>query len=546
MEQRAPSEKVVSEKSKLRLGALGFVLFVGVFLRAIPIPWGTVFVDPALFGFHPDEPKLVRFADGFPGSIEENEDYRYPLFAHDVLGVLWQGALRVWPLEADDAQVPGAPRFERATIFCRSVYVLLFGLGAMWLLARFTRRVGRPEAVPWVLAAFTMQSFTVANTALAQTDLPMGVMLFALIGAALHIEHRGGWRPVRDPLVLGVLLGAAVAAKYTALIGLLPVAALVGMALFRRWAHGGVLLLGGVLFAVTVVLTFCAFVPGAIFDFENFKSSIAYELESKTELSEVDFAQFIERLTLAFPVWLMALSAFGYLAYRGVRTSVVIGASIVAFAAYLYLVHQAFSPDWTLPLMPLVAVLSGLGLCAMTVRFGRAGIALACVIVLFGWTHAALTVHARYNDDTRYRFAHFIEANIEAPGPIGEAPAPTRRSWASARAPKGYTTTDVQERPEWIVMSEREFEPVQRVHKDPRAFEPFGVVFDPGEKKLAALEPKDIDFFRDLLSTTDEIQWTRPEGLLPGFDYELVETLRPGPWALDMAGLEIRVYRARE
>lgn len=51
---------------------IALVVVVGLALRAVPIPWGTVYVEPGLVGLHPDEPKLVRFADGFPGSVVEN------------------------------------------------------------------------------------------------------------------------------------------------------------------------------------------------------------------------------------------------------------------------------------------------------------------------------------------------------------------------------------------------------------------------------------------------------------------------------------------
>lgn len=524
---------------------IALVVLVGVSLRAVPIPWGTTYAEPGLVGLHPDEPKLIRFADRFPGSVAENEDYRYPLLMHDVLGVLWQGALRVAPMEPDAVPASGEPRFERATVFSRAVYVLLFGLGGFALLAALTRRLGPPGAVPWVLAAASMQAFTVANTALAQTDLPVAFALAALLLALLGIEQRGGWRPVRDPLVLGALLGVAVACKYTGLVGALMVAALVARAALRGEVRPRAVAGGALLFLGAAAAVFLAAVPGAVFDFEHFRESLAYELDSKTQQASFDAGRFLEHLTTALPPWLALLAAAGLAVTPRARRSPALLGALGTLAVYLFAVRQALQPDWVLPLMPTVAVLSGLALHALATRLRAPGAAVAIGLVLAGWTHSALTVRARYVDDTRYRFDAWVRETIAPPGPIGEAPAPTRRSWASARAPEGYRFVSALEAPEWIVMSEREFEPVMRVHADPRAFEFAGVVFDPDEKRLAALGPADIDLFRDLLREDPEFRWTPPEGHEPRFDYDLVERFEPAGWPLDMAGLEIRVYRRR-
>lgn len=464
---------------------------------------------------------------------------------HDVLGVLWRGALLAAPMEPDEVPVSGAPRFERATVFCRTVYVALFGLGGFWLLAALARRLGPRGAVPWVLAAASMQAFTVANTALVQTDMPVAFALTALLLALVGVEQRGGWRPVRDPLVLGALLGVAVACKYTGLVGALMVAVVVAVAARRGHLGLRAFATGALLFGAAAAAVFLAAVPGAVFDFEHFRASLAYELDSKTQEASFDLGRFASHLGTALPPWLALLAAAGFAVTPRARRSAALLGALATLAIYLVVVRQALQPDWVLPLMPPVAVLSGFALHALATRLRAPGAAVALGLVLGGWAHSALTVRARYVDDTRYRFDRWVREHVTPPGPIGEAPAPTRRSWASARAPEGYRFVSALEAPEWIVMSEREFEPVMRVHDDPRAFDFVGIVFDPEEKRLAALGPAEIDFFRDLLRGDDGFAWTPPVGYEPRFDHELVERFAPGGWPLDMAGLEIRVYRRR-
>jgi len=524
---------------------IALVVLVGACLRAVPIPWGTSYAEPGLVGMHPDEPKLVRFADRFPESVVENEDFRYPLLMHDVLGVLWQGALLVAPMEPDDVPVSGEPRFERATVFARSVYVALFGLGGFALLAALARRLGPRGAVPWVLAAASMQAFTVANTALAQTDLPVAFALAALLLALVAVEQRGGWRPVRDPLVLGALLGVAVACKYTGLVGALMVAVVVARAVVRGELGARAFAGGAALFAAAATAVLLAAMPGALLHFDAFRESLAYELDSKTKQASFDAGRFLEHLGATLPPWLALLAAAGLAVTPRARRSAALLGALGTLAVYLVLVRQKLQPDWVLPLMPPVAVLSGFALHALATRLRKPGAALALGLVLGGWAHSALTVRARYVGDTRYRFDAWVREHVAPPGPIGEAPTPTRRSWASARAPEGYAFVSALEGPEWIVMGEREFEPVMRVHEDPRAFEFAGVVFDPEQKRLGALGPEDIDLFRDLLRGDPGFAWTPPEGYEPRFEYELVERFLPGGWPLDMAGLEIRVYRRR-
>ncbi|MEO1698735.1 MAG: hypothetical protein AAFU73_15675 [Planctomycetota bacterium] len=536
-----------AKNMKARAGVLVALALFALVLRAVPILWGTAYIDDALFGFHPDEPKLVRFADRFPESITSNTDYRYPLFAHSVLGVVWQLALLVHPLEPDALPVPGEPRFEAATVFARGVYVLLFGGASMWLLARLAALLGIVSALPWILAAFSMQPFVVANTALAQTDLPMAVMLLGLIVRCVHVEVRERYRAGVEPAILGALLGATVAAKYTGLIGGLPV--LVAVLIGSQKRRGGPTLIARELLVVGLGASaaFLAFVPGAVLDWTSFSASLAYEFTSKTQLSTFDAGRFASSLTTTLPVWGILLAAAGLALCPSARRNRVIQSSLVMFAIYLVVVRRALAPDWVMPLMPLVTVFWGVALNRIAGSWSTRGMAAAVILVVAGWTLSVRAVVGRYTQDTRYRCAAWIEANVESPGPIGEAPSPTaRRSFASVRLPSGYEATDVFSRPQWIVMCERDYSPVQRVHENPRAFERFGVVFDPEAMVLSALGPVEIGFYRDILAASDEINWTAPQGHIPLYSYSLAKVFDPSGLPLDMDGVEIRVYRRNE
>ena len=79
----------LTPRRERRLLILLFV--VGFFLRAYPILWSSAHYDPNAYGFHPDEPKLVRHVDDFPESIHTYKDYRYPTLIPFTYGIAWRG-----------------------------------------------------------------------------------------------------------------------------------------------------------------------------------------------------------------------------------------------------------------------------------------------------------------------------------------------------------------------------------------------------------------------------------------------------------------------
>lgn len=71
--------------------ALAALLVIGVLLRLFPILWGSIYFDPDQYGFHADEPRIVRCIEDFPNPLSTNTDFRYPTLLHNTYDVLWAG-----------------------------------------------------------------------------------------------------------------------------------------------------------------------------------------------------------------------------------------------------------------------------------------------------------------------------------------------------------------------------------------------------------------------------------------------------------------------
>ena len=188
------------------------VLFVvGFLLRVYPILWSSAHYNPDAYGFHPDEPKLVRHVDDFPESLQTYKDYRYPTLIPFAYGVVWMGVGGALDLRDPEASMPGEPSYEAALLFSRGLTVLLFGLGGMWLTWLFTKRLFGPGPALFALGATNLMGLPMTNASLAQTDVPSTVLLLAVFYLLARYTSGPELR-TRDFALVGLTLGAAAAA----------------------------------------------------------------------------------------------------------------------------------------------------------------------------------------------------------------------------------------------------------------------------------------------------------------------------------------------
>ncbi len=523
------------------------LLLIGVILRMVPILWGSAIYDQDQFPLHPDESKIVRYADDFPESLSTNKDFRYPLLVHHVGSLAWwpvktvmgwgdDGVLVEWSEKKqrmpDGASMVGHWSYERALLFLRGALVLVFGLGGTLLMLGYTRRLGFARAAPWVAAAAALQPWPVVTNAVAQTDTAGAFMLFLVFYVAMGVEQRGRYG-AKDAWALGAALGAAVAARYTSGVAVVTIL-VVALAAWRRQEMKGrrtaafLTQVAAISFA-----TFVAIVPGCLYRFSDFKTSLVYEYRSKQNITTWDLDQVWDSLTQCAPVWILIPSVAGaILTLRAHRSAALVGA-LLALAVYFTATAKSLMPDYCMPLMPLAAVFSGVALQALADRTQKAPAfrkGLACLYVVGGLSFTAATVYQRYAADTRYRTDAWIKANIP-PGDLGFPPSGLGKKRTALRAPRGYQFVDVFDQPDWIVIPRRRFIPILNVYKDPNHYGA-RFPFDPEKRTLGLLGPKDFDFYEDVL-----FQKRRT------YKYDLVQEIKRSDWALDYRGFDVRIYR---
>jgi hypothetical protein len=507
-----------------RLRVLLITLFViGFLLRLYPLMWGSAFYDPGQFSLHSDEPNVVRYVDDFPDTLITNHDYRYPTFIHNVWGAAWVVAGETFNLRDDEISAAGTPSYERALIFGRALNILIFGLGSMILTWAFARKLFGFRVALWTVGCLNLFVWTVASTALVQVDVCSAFGLLLVFYLLIDVERSPGLIWSRS-IWVGLALGTAVSMKYTSAIGALPVALVCAKSWYRGRANP--LEVTGFLTvtALSGLLAFTFFVPGAIFDFDNFIQSVLYEFKDKSSgvASHVSFEGFLASLGDSLPFWLLVPAFFGVIYAIRHQFSVVMLSVLISMSLYILITRRSFKPDYGILLVPYVASFAGLAISRFSVMHSiRTTGALAAALLILGHVHTAWALHSRYSLDTRYAFQEWALENIP-PGPIGEAPRASKYPyWSSPKVPPGYEFVSVHLMPDWIVLNKRDSSTAMKAITD-------------GVERFHHLGPLDLAFYEDVLLDKRR-----------KYDYELVFQLEPEDLPLDKQGKAIQVYRKR-
>lgn len=522
-----------------RLLILFFV--VGFFLRAYPILWSSAHYDPSAWGFHPDEPKLVRHVDDFPQSIHTYDDYRYPTLIPFTYGAVWMGVGGALDLREPEVSMPGTPSYEAALLFSRGLTLLLFGLGGMWLIWAFTKRMFGPGPALFALGATNLMGLPMTSASLVQTDVPSTTLLLGVFFLLARIT-KGTELRTRDFIMVGLTLGAAAAAKYTAVIGALVVIAVVFCAALRgdtTWREGTKHVLAAGLAAVVALLFF---VPGILYDFESFRSSLNYELHSKVLEANAELNELWSVITKSYPAWVLFPAVLGFILALRSRRSVLLSSIIACMAVFAVIWTRRLMPDHAIIFSPYVAAFAGLCLWKISLLKPRGAVHVAlAVLFLAGHGYSAWVVHQRYAGDLRYQLSDWIEENIP-PGPVGVSPSATRPLKAN-QLPEGYEIVSVHTRPEWIVVYKKHYNLVRRANEDPERFKDEvewhldgdlerALSLKAGERRMGRLRERDFRFFEDVM-----------RGDRREFDYEQVLYLESEKLPLDHMERPIYVFR---
>ena len=522
--------KPVFHKGGRTWACIILLLLVGLSLRTYPILWGSEYFHEVQYDLHPDEPKIVRAIDDFPESLRTNHDYRYPTFLHNAIGAAWWTVGSALDLRQPEPSQAGQPAYEKALLFSRALMVLLFGLGGMLLVWAFARSLWNRQVALWALAATSIQAWVVSSTNLVQTDIPAAFGLLAVFFWLLKLDRKENLRPTHG-LVAGLILGSATAMKYTSGIGMLALA-ITWFAAIRRKAldpkpaagFAGLAFLGA-------LASFLLFVPGAAYDFTSFRISLEYEWISKSKAPDFDWATLWSGLTDCLPLWILVPALLGAVDCLRLKPRTTMLSIAVCLGTYVAISAKAFRPDYAIPLAPFAALFSGVFLWRLS-RLGKPWSWLPVAYLIAGHLFVAYVVHARYTQDSRYRFDAWVHENIP-PGPLGEGPIPTRRSWASPKWPTGYQSVSGHKRPEWLVLFYRHYLPFLNTVEDPNFYPQFSS--EPGKRTLANFTEKDFLFYEDVLLEKDR-----------EFHYDLVREFEEKDLPLDMQGVLIQVYKRRE
>ncbi len=518
------------------------LFLVGFLLRAYPVLWSSAHYNPSAWGFHPDEPKLVRHVDDFPESIHTYKDYRYPTLIPFTYGVVWMGVGGALDLGDPEASMPGTPSYEAALLFSRGLTLLLFGLGGMWLTWAFTKRLFGPGPALFALGATNLMGLPVTSASLVQTDVPSTVLLLASLYLLIGLPKAAReWR-VRDLALVGFTLGAAAAAKYTAVIGALPILCVVVFAALRKettWRAGSKLLVTAGLASIAGLLIF---VPGILYDFESFKRGLNYELHSKILENPGSLADLWGALSRSYPVWVLLPAALGLFIALKRNSSVFLGGLIFCMATFSIVWSRKLMPDHAIFFFPFVAAFAGLFLWRALTLKPRGAVPL-CLVALFvlGHGYSGWVVHQRYAGDVRYQLSAWIEENIP-PGPVGVSPSAMRPP-STIQLPEGYELASVHTKPEWVIVYKEHYNLVRRATEDPAGYleeiswlleghPENAVVLEPGARRMGRLRERDFRFYEDVMLKE------RRE-----FDYDEVLYLESEKLPLDQLGRPIYVFR---
>jgi len=380
--------------------------------------------------FRPDEDMVVLPSLGMVGGNLDPHDYTYPTLYKYILVLIYrvcmalglgaEGYDSAWEYAAYGFFVDGSFFFLVArgvsAVFGVLTIVALYRVGEL----AYGRWVGCVGA--WLLCVSVLH---VRDSHFGVTDITsVAFLMFGLV-YCVQIAKRGA---LKDYVCAGVLVGLAAAAKYGAVLGLVPlgVAHLCcrpnGVPLLTRWLWHWKVWFAGVL----CVLTFLLMSPYHVLNAVGFARDFGFQMRHVFEYGHGEDLGpgwlYHPRVTLRYGLGvLVLLGSVGGLILMGLRRSGVDWVLLGLFVAFFMVIGQGRVVffRYALPLVPLCCVFCAVlldrirGLDVIPKRYaGVIGIGLVCVCVaepLF----ASVRLNVLFGrEDTRAQARAWVEEHI--------------------------------------------------------------------------------------------------------------------------------------
>lgn len=431
------------------------------------ILWGLPILDRLESRYHPDEPKIIEGAVGFPGHVLANKDLRYPTFLHYSIGSL---SLPFFWLRSDPSL-----HFQVVHFLGRLASVVA-GVGAILLTFVYARRHYGDRTALLASGFLAVSMYHAQNSAWATTDVASSFFLILfLIAARRAIELD---KSLRSFVLAGATLGLLIGTKYTGAFGAIPFALVFIIGAIRERAPATRGAIGRALipdrrimfFLVAAFVTFLITTPDALLYPGALLQSIAFErarlARAYLPLIEPRTWEAVARaLSISIGLPLMIASVFGMLiSLRGRKTGDL--ATIVMIVALMAYFGNAILPRYYILVMPLLAVFAAIGIGRIYQWHKLLGILVAVLVAVYSLYYSVAATLTRFND-TRTKAAHFIEENLPKGSSVGIGYTSEVFGWRTHewRYPSidftRYQEVDFLEAPDFIVLSSYDFNTIE-------------------------------------------------------------------------------------
>ena len=336
---------------------LEWALVLGVFavVLAVTTAWLAIDRQPPEWDYANHLEHAVRceqdLAAGRLGDVFARSSF-YPPLVPCAAGLV----LRWWPSDVAFGEV---------------VVLAFLGIGMAATYVTGRRFAGGPGGVIAATAFGTAPS-VVSHAVHFQLDVPLASMVVVALAGVLATEHfeRLGWT-----IVTGLVVGLGMLTKPPFLVYVLPpiVVVLAGTRGGRAWRHAG---LAAALAVVVALPWYGPRLLGLPMQVQNRSFKQAMEAGAPDALSAVSLAHYPLNFPRAFGVIAVLLLVVGVIvAVR--RRSWFVLAGVAPFLVFLALQNKQVR--YTLPLLPMAAVVAGVGFAALPRWMRRPAVALVAV-----------------------------------------------------------------------------------------------------------------------------------------------------------------------
>ncbi len=266
------------------------------------------------------------------------------------------------------------PLFHTSFLGLGHLITVAFGLIGMVSTYLMTHKLTANKAISFIAAFLLITSLLwISNSHFATVDIPLASLLSLFALLVLHVGEKGMVPQKKEVMILGIVLGLIASTKYNGAIVILPlVLSLIFVyrhCLRRMVSH--IALLGG-----TSLLVFLLTNPFTLVDFNQFIRTFLFQI-SVGKIGFYGYTTmngFVYHITHTLPVGygtislLLGLLGIVWLVRSNAKigTKIFFISSLVSFYFSVALTKASFQ-RYMLPLAPILAVFSGLGVFCVVI-----------------------------------------------------------------------------------------------------------------------------------------------------------------------------------